>query len=73
MRNELEHAQWRKSSRSSGGSNNCVEVASGSAAVGVRDTKDRAAGYLAVSTHSWTAFLANLRSQSTRTGSESTP
>jgi hypothetical protein len=41
---EFNSAQWRKSSRSSGGSNNCVEVAVASENVGVRDTKDRLAG-----------------------------
>ncbi|MEV8615936.1 DUF397 domain-containing protein [Amycolatopsis sp. NPDC051373] len=52
---------WRKSSRSSGGSNNCVEVAvSATPRVGVRDTKDREAGHLTVTSEAWSAFLGQL-------------
>jgi uncharacterized protein DUF397 len=47
---------WRKSSRSVNTSD-CVEVAPSAAVVGVRDTKDRAAGHLTVSPGAWTAFL----------------
>jgi hypothetical protein len=54
---ELEHTDWRKSSRSSGGSNNCIEVAIAAETVGVRDTKDRPAGHLAVTSRAWLAFL----------------
>jgi hypothetical protein len=64
--------EWRVSSYS-GANNNCVEVASGSTAVGVRDTKDRATGYLDIPGRSWAAFLVNLQGQSTSTGSDSTP
>ncbi|MEC3974720.1 DUF397 domain-containing protein [Amycolatopsis sp. H20-H5] len=60
MNAELKNAHWRKSSRSSGGSNNCVEVALATKTVGVRDTKDRAAGHLAVSPGAWGAFLAKV-------------
>jgi hypothetical protein len=49
-------ARWRKSSRSSGGESNCVEVAVRSHVVGIRDTKDREGGYLAVDTDTWTAL-----------------
>lgn len=56
----LENARWRKSSRSSGGSNNCVEVAVATEAVGVRDTKDRKAGHLAVTPNAWSVFLAKV-------------
>lgn len=55
-------AQWRKSSRSSGGESNCVEVALGSV-VGVRDTKDRSAGYLALTPGSWQAFVAEVAAE----------
>jgi hypothetical protein len=49
---------WRKSTYS-GGSENCVEVATGDV-VGVRDTKDRAGGQLAVGAEQWSAFLATV-------------
>jgi hypothetical protein len=62
MHSELLDAQWRKSSRSSGGESNCVEVALGPV-VGVRDTKDRAAGHLALTPRSWSAFLSKVASR----------
>lgn len=52
-------AAWRKASYS-GGQNNCVEVAPVSSAVGVRDTKDRAGGQLAVSRGTWERFVRSL-------------
>lgn len=52
---------WRKSSRSSAGANNCVEVGFAAAAVAVRDTKDREGGMLAVSPGEWSSFLADLK------------
>lgn len=59
MRIEITRAPWRKSSYSSGGEANCVEVALTSL-VGVRDTKDRAAGHLAVAPNAWAAFLSKV-------------
>ncbi|WP_020666453.1 DUF397 domain-containing protein [Amycolatopsis nigrescens] len=57
MRRALPGAQWRKSSYSNGGDpDNCVEVAFVPGGVAVRDTKNRAAGYLAVSPAAWAAF-----------------
>jgi hypothetical protein len=56
----VEHAEWRKSSRSSGGANNCIEVAIVATTVSVRDTKDRAAGYLAVAPNAWAAFVSKV-------------
>jgi hypothetical protein len=50
---------WRKSSKS-GDASNCVEVGSG-ALIGVRDTKDRDGGFLAVPPDAWTAFVAAVR------------
>jgi hypothetical protein len=47
---------WRKSSYS-GSTGDCVEVASASAEVRVRDTKDRASGSLAFGAVQWDAFL----------------
>lgn len=47
---------WRKSSYS-GDSGDCVEVASGQAAVGVRDTKDRGGGFLSLTAEAWTRLV----------------
>lgn len=54
---------WRKSSRSNGQNGQCVEVGftSDGAATGIRDTKDRSYGTLAVSADAWAAFLANVK------------
>lgn len=46
---------WRTSSRSHGGQ--CVEVGGVPTGIGVRDTKDRAGGTLAVSRAAWSTFL----------------
>jgi hypothetical protein len=54
----LMDAEWHKSSRSSGGADNCVEVANIGPVVGIRDTKDRPGGHLEVTDDSWMAFLA---------------
>lgn len=50
--------QWRKS-RVSSSNNACVEVAMTNDGVGVRDTKDRAAGHLTLAPGSWSAFLVS--------------
>ena len=51
---------WRKSSRSESGS--CVEVGSGEAVIGVRDSKDDGAGpVLTFGSEAWAAFLAEVR------------
>lgn len=49
-------ATWRKSTRSSGGGANCVEVAEGTRVVGVRDSKDRDGGTLVVGAAAFAAF-----------------
>jgi len=51
---------WRKATYSNGGEN-CVETASGSGVVLVRDTKDRDGGTLAFSAGAWERFTASLR------------
>jgi hypothetical protein len=51
---------WRKATYSNGGEN-CVESASGSGVVLVRDTKDRDGGTLAFSAGAWERFTASLQ------------
>jgi Domain of unknown function (DUF397) len=51
---------WRKATYSNGGEN-CVETASGSSVVLVRDTKDRDGGTLTFSAEAWERFTASLR------------
>lgn len=52
---------WRTSTRTSQGQN-CVEVTTAVPGwVGVRDTKNRAAGLLAVNQQQWTTFLDAIR------------
>jgi Domain of unknown function (DUF397) len=51
---------WRKSSFS-GQNGSCVETASNSGAVLVRDTTDRAGGTLSFGAEAWATFLAKLR------------
>jgi hypothetical protein len=48
--------QWRKSSYSAS-QTECVEVAVALDVVGIRDTKDRDGGQLAVPSSAWEAFL----------------
>jgi len=52
--------EWRKSSRSIGGNDNCVEVSStvDGTAVGVRDSKDRAGAVLIFASRAWARFIA---------------
>ncbi|MGW4484264.1 DUF397 domain-containing protein [Amycolatopsis sp. NPDC004368] len=57
---EPEISGWRKSSYSSGGADNCVEVGFDARVTGVRDTKDRAAGNLTVAPVAWSAFLESV-------------
>ncbi|PRW63717.1 DUF397 domain-containing protein [Actinopolyspora mortivallis] len=55
-----EFAHWRKSSRSTG-SGNCVEVGYAAEAVGIRDTKDRHGGTLAVDHATWASFVRTIK------------
>lgn len=56
----LVEASWRKSSYSSS-QGQCVEVGHEPRTVGVRDSKNRDAGALAVSTTTWSAFVTGLK------------
>lgn len=56
----MSDARWRKSTYSSGGNQECVEVAPAPQVVRVRDTKDRQGGEIAVSGGAWEAFLNGL-------------
>lgn len=51
---------WRKSSYS-GNDSDCVEVALGSAVVGVRDSKQPEAGHLAVETTAFRSFVNHIK------------
>jgi hypothetical protein len=52
---------WRKSSYSSSNGGECVETASVSGIVLVRDTTDRDGGTLAFGAETWQAFVTRLR------------
>ncbi|WP_163513087.1 DUF397 domain-containing protein [Fodinicola acaciae] len=52
---------WFKSSRSSGGSDNCIEVRLTSDEVGVRDSKARTAGTLHLTSTAWSTFTSALK------------
>lgn len=56
----LADAQWYKSSWSAGASA-CVEVAFVANLIGVRDTKNSAAGHLAVQKPRWMQFTTALK------------
>lgn len=57
---EWSRVKWRKSTRS-GSTSNCVEVGFGAATVGVRDTKDRDGGTIALSATQWASFLRAIK------------
>ena len=56
---DLTPCAWKKST-ASGDNNACVEVALTSDAVGVRDTKSRAAGHLEFPAPAWRALMDTL-------------
>ncbi|MGC4886481.1 DUF397 domain-containing protein [Micromonospora sp. DT227] len=59
---ELTGATWRTSTRSSGNSGNCVEVADNlPGVVGVRDSKDRQGPALTFTPANWAAFVAHTK------------
>ncbi|MEU5095028.1 DUF397 domain-containing protein [Streptomyces sp. NPDC020996] len=51
---------WFKSSYSSSGDGDCIEVAATPATVHVRDSKHRQGPQLALSPAAWTAFVAHV-------------
>lgn len=51
---------WRKSSYSGGAQQTCVEVGVAPGMVGVRDTKARERGHLAVSRTAWASFVRHV-------------
>ncbi|MFI6584871.1 DUF397 domain-containing protein [Embleya sp. NPDC050493] len=55
-------AHWRKSTHS-GGNSECVEAAGLLDQVGVRDTKDRTIGHIAIPAGSWNHLVRNLRNR----------
>ena len=48
---------WRKSSYSSGGDGDCVEIATRPETVHVRDSKDKTGPWLTLSPTAWADFL----------------
>ncbi|MEU6751535.1 DUF397 domain-containing protein [Spirillospora sp. NPDC046719] len=52
--------RWRKSSHSGADEGNCVEIGDLGGRVGVRDSKDPAAGYLTLTRREFAALLADL-------------
>jgi hypothetical protein len=62
---DLSRAVWRKSARSSGGGQNCVEVAANlPGIVAIRDSKDPDGGVLRFSPDQWNTFIENIRTAS---------
>lgn len=54
-------AAWRKSSHSGAQDNACVELADLGGRVGIRDSKNPAAGHLSISPESFAALLARVK------------
>ena len=54
-------AVWRKSSYSGSNAGGCLETASGSGLILVRDTTNRDGGTLAFSAAAWERFLGTIR------------
>lgn len=60
-----EFFSWRRSSRTQG-QGQCVEVGFAENAIGVRDSKNRPAGYLIVEPAQWRAFLRRVKKEDAR-------
>ena len=57
----MDWMDWRKSSYSGANGGNCIEAASDSGEVTVRDTTNRDGGALAFTTEAWRAVVGTLR------------
>jgi Domain of unknown function (DUF397) len=53
-------SDWRTSSYSNDSGGDCVELASDSGVVAVRDTKNRDGGALSFTTEAWREFISRL-------------
>jgi hypothetical protein len=53
--------RWRKSSYSSNGGGNCVEVCTAEASVAVRDSKDVTGPALTFTPQAWDTFVTGIR------------
>ncbi|WP_242902691.1 DUF397 domain-containing protein [Actinomadura terrae] len=58
---DLANLQWRKSSRSSGQGGQCVEVATHTTMIAVRDSKDPNGPRLAFSAAEWHGFTQRVK------------
>ncbi|MCK1798398.1 DUF397 domain-containing protein [Streptomyces sp. XM4193] len=58
---DLPDTEWRKSSYSGSENGDCVEVAQGSSAVSVRDSKNPRGGAVVFCATPWAAFLEGLK------------
>jgi hypothetical protein len=63
---DFSQAIWRKSSRSGDNGGQCVEIAFGDRAVGVRDSKDKSGPVLVFTRREWAAFLTTTRTETFR-------
>ena len=61
MGDHISSANWRKSSYSGGNGGDCVEVATLSNGIAVRDSKDPDGPKLIFTPAAWTAFTQTLR------------
>ncbi|MEU7975205.1 DUF397 domain-containing protein [Micromonospora sp. NPDC049089] len=57
----MSELNWKKSSRSMAGDNNCVEVSPNSAFVKVRDSKNPMAGGLNFTESGWKSFVSAIK------------
>ena len=57
---DLSRAAWRKSSRSNGDGNVCIEVAFVTGATAIRDSKNPHGKILLVGMAEWTSFTATI-------------